>query len=307
MVMRWRVIRGSIEIARRAQVAGWIHADSGTVRDRLILAFAGTRCVGAGKVDRFRRDLLDAELGDGYCGFDFPIKLNDDEAVGSVIVRLQNSDAALIQRDTIVRGADDRGETGQGKTDLGAIPPQRVSWMQDRGWLEQQEYDFLRGVQTIGAYERGLRPARRGNAEMPHLLKPEEIANDLLSLYAMAEIDVTRTKLASISDLGHATSPLYAQGLSVMALWSAERCRIVLDERSHMQPGGAQGSVTLSPAPGAIEYCFGPDRVLFVHRQASFAPDGVAPSDGITVFTAMERATAVAGRIIRRGGSAQAA
>ncbi len=302
------MIRGSIEVARRTQISGWIHADTGTVRDRLILAFAGPRCVGAGKVDRFRRDLLDAQLGDGYCGFDFPIKLNDDEPVGSVIVRLQNSDAALIQRDTIVIGANDRAEAaGEDMTDLGAIPPGRVSWMQDRGWLDQQEYDFLRAVQTIGAYERGLRPARRPNVETPILIKPEQIAQDLLGLYAMADVDVTRTRLASISDLGDAASPMHAPGLSVMALWSAERCRIVLDERSHMEPGAAQGSITPSPAPGAIEYGFGPDRILFVHRQASFSPDGMAPSEGICVFTATERTTAVASRAARRGRPAQAA
>ena len=293
------MIRGSIEVAERTHVSGWIHADPGAVRDRLILAFAGERCVGAGKVDCFRRDLLEAELGDGYCGFDFPIKLDDDETVGSVVVKLQNSDAALLQRDTRLVGPD-AGQAGAGGgIDLGAIPPSRLAWMQDRGWLDQPEHDFLRAVQTIGAYERGLRPARRGNDENLALIKPEQIAHDLLSLYAMAEVDVTRTVVGSISDLGTARSPMHARGLSVMALWSSARCRIVLDERSHMQPLNGQGSVTLQAAPGAIEYCFGPDRMLFVHRQASFAPEGLAPADGISVFTATERVAAF-GRTVRR-------
>jgi hypothetical protein len=300
------VIRGSIEVARRTQVSGWIYADTGTVRDRLILAFSGDRCVGAGKVDHFRRDLLEAELGDGYCGFDFAIKLNDDEAVASVIVRLQNSDAALIQRESILIGAGEETEEEEEEeeTDLGAIPPARVSWMQDRGWLEQHEYDFLRAVQTVGAYERGLRPARRANVEAPSIIKPEQIAQDLLSLYAMADVDLTRTKLASISDLAQATSPIYKRGLSVVALWSTERCRIVLDERSHINSVTGHGVISLAPAPGAIEYSFGPDRILFLHRQASFAPDGFAPRDGISVFTAAERGSAMAGRLIRRGRAA---
>ena len=297
------MIRGSIEVAQRTHVSGWIHADTGTVRDRLILAFAGARCVGAGKVDRFRADLLEAELGDGYCGFDFTIKLDDDEAVGSVVVRLQNSDAALIQRDSVLIGSDKPLSAG---VDLGAIAPARVSWMQDRGWLDQQEYDFLRAVQTIGAYERGLRPARRPHDERPVLIKPEEAARDLLSLYALAEVDVSKTTLASVSDLADARSPMHARCLSIMALWSHERCRIVLDERSHMQPQSGQGSVTHTPAPGAIEYSFGPDRVLFVHRQASFAPEGIAPADGIFVFTAVERVTVLSGKAARRR-AAQAA
>ena len=290
------MIRGSIEVAQRTHVSGWIHADTGTVRDRLILAFAGERCVGAGKVDRFRRDLLEAKLGDGYCGFDFPIKLDDDEAVGSVIVKLQNSDAALIQRGAVLSGPHEGGEV----VDLGAIPPARVSWMQDRGWLEQQEYDFLRAVQMIGAYERGLRPARRPNGEHPALIKPEQIAYDLFSLYALAEVDIARTVIASVSDLAHAQSPMHGRGLSVLALWSAERCRIVLDERSHILPSAVPGSVTLQPAPGAIEYSFGPDRMLFVHRRASFAPEGVAPANGVVVFTATERVAAFARRTIGR-------
>ena len=290
------MIRGSIEIAQRTHVSGWIHAETGSVRDRLILAFAGERCVGAGKVDRFRRDLLDAKVGDGHCGFDFPIKLNDEEAVGSVVVKLQNSDAALIQRGTIVIGPDEN-QAATGAVDLGAIPPDRVAWMQDRGWLEQEEYDFMRGVQTIGAYERALRGI---HGEDPAASRPEQIAHDLLSLYALAEVDVSATRLVSVSDLAAAHSPMHARGVSVMALWSGERCRIVLDERSHMQPIGGCGSVTLAPAPGAIEYWFGPDRILFLHRQASFAPEGVAPAGGITVFVATERAAAFAGRTIRR-------
>jgi hypothetical protein len=286
------------------------------VRDRLILAFVGERCVGAGKVDRFRKDLLEARLGDGYCGFDFPIKLTDDEKLGSVIVKLQNSDVALLQRTTRLVGPDDAllSQTA----DLGAIAPPCVSWMQDRGWLEQQEYDFLKAVQTIGAYERGLRPARRpgqapGNKLLAGLangsdaadpLAPEQIVRDLLALYALSDVNVVQTRIASISELAVDTSPTRGKGLSVMALWSSESCRIMLEERSHMQPApsasGRTGMVTAKPGPGAIEYSFGPDRILFVHRHASFAPDGFAPKGGISVFTATERsALRTATRAIR--------
>src|SRR5277367_4251298 len=92
------MIRGAIEVAQKNRVAGWIYSSADSVRDKLILAFVGARCVGSGKVDRFRKDLLEAKLGDGYCGFEFPIKLNEGERLGAVVVRLQSSDAALIQR-----------------------------------------------------------------------------------------------------------------------------------------------------------------------------------------------------------------
>ena len=300
------MIRGSIEVARRTQVSGWIHAESGPVRDRLILAFAGERCVGAGKVDRFRKDLLEAKLGDGYCGFDFPIRLNDDEKLGAVSVKLQNADVALLQRTTRLVGPEDDKPEQLGQPDLGAVPPGCIPWMQDRGWLKQQECDFLKAMQSIGAYERGLRPPRRSAGDAAAILDPEQVAQALFSLYAMSDVDVTITKVPSISQLAADGSPMHVPGLSVMALWSAGRCRVALDERSHIAPSGGRTStaanITLSPAPGAIDYGFGPDRILFLHRHASFAPEGMAPPDGITVFTAAKRSVVPAANA--RGGRA---
>jgi hypothetical protein len=295
--MECAMIRGSIEIARRTQVSGWIFAESGLVRDRLILAFSGERCVGAGKVDRFRKDLLEAKLGDGYCGFDFAIKLNDEESSASVIVKLQNSDVALIQRASRLIGQDDSDLTAD-ETDMGAISPAMLPWMQDRGWLDQHEYDFVKSMHMLGAYERGLRPARRTHGETaPGLLpslKPEHVAQELLSLFVLGEVELRRSKLASVSDLAAPTSPLYAPGVPLLALWSPERCRLALDERSHASQAGGAGKVTSAPAAGAIEYGFGPDRMLFLHRHASFAPHGPAPAAGIVVFTATERRASAA-------------
>ncbi len=84
-------------MVQESLVAGWIYARVGTVRDQLVLAFSGPRCIGAGRVDIFRRDLLDADLGDGYCGFHFPIRLEPDEDLASVVVKLADSDAILVQ------------------------------------------------------------------------------------------------------------------------------------------------------------------------------------------------------------------
>jgi hypothetical protein len=288
------VIRGSIEIVKRTQVAGWIHAEAGSVRDRLILAFAGERCVGAGKVDRFRKDLLEAKLGDGYCGFDFPIRLDDDEKLGAVTVRLQNSDAALIPRTTRLVGPDDIAPAA----DLGAIPPGCVAWMQDRGWLGPQDAAFLKAIQTIGAYEHSWHQPRPAPGRPGLALGPAQAARDLLSLYALSQVSVSTSRIASISQLAGQSPPMREHGLSLMALWSAEPCRVALEERSHIEaePGrdGALGRVTDRPAPGAIEYGFGPTTMLFLHRHASFSPDSAAPPGG-TVFTATAHGAAAAG------------
>lgn len=91
------MIRGAIETVQDTLVSGWIYAGPYKVRDQLVLAFSGTRCVGTGKVEIFRGDLSEAGLGDGYCGFHFPIALELGEDRASVVIRLADSDAALIQ------------------------------------------------------------------------------------------------------------------------------------------------------------------------------------------------------------------
>ena len=91
------MIRGAIESVQDKVVSGWIYAGPYKVRDHLVLAFSGPRCVGSGKVEIFRKDLAEAGLGDGYCGFHFPIELKPGEPPASVVIRLADSDAALIQ------------------------------------------------------------------------------------------------------------------------------------------------------------------------------------------------------------------
>lgn len=91
------MIRGAIETAQQRLISGWIYAPSQSLRDQLVLAFSGQRCVGSGRVEIFRKDLAEAGLGDGYCGFHFPVALEGGEHPASIVVRLADSDAALIQ------------------------------------------------------------------------------------------------------------------------------------------------------------------------------------------------------------------
>jgi len=296
------MIRGSIEVAQKTRVAGWIYSSADTVRDKLILAFVNGRCVGSGKVDKFRKDLLDAKLGDGYCGYDFPIKLNDDEKLGAVIVKLQNADAALIQKTTRLSGPDDDDEADL--PDLGALSSHAVTWMQDRGWLEQHEYDFIRALHNIGAYERGLRPSRRGMAEGATQQKPEIVVQELLGMYMLGDVVVQRIQISSVSDLGREKSPLRIARVSAVALWSEERGRLSLDERSHTAPRSERARVLTEPVPGSIEYSFGPDRLLFLHRDCSFAPLGTAPASGIVLFTAIPRSEITAENAAKRDKAA---
>ena len=280
------MIRGAIEVVQKNRVAGWLYSAGDPLRDKTVLAFVGTRCVGAGKVDRFRQDLLDAKLGDGYCGYDFPIKLADAETTGAVIVRLQFSDMALIQPGSRVSDAQEAAAAVG--ADLGAIPLASVSWMMDHGMFEQAEYDFLKCMHAVGAYERGLRAAKRGAGQpadgAAERLAPEAVAQELLGLFTLSDARITATTVAAISDLAADPAVLRRAAVPVAALWSRERGRIRIEERSHLD-GRSDGAVG-EPQAGSIEYSFGPDRLLFVHRDCRFAAQGLAPASGITVLTA---------------------
>jgi hypothetical protein len=281
------VIKGSIEVAQRDRVAGWIYSSSYEVRDKPILAFVGDRCVGAGTVDGFRADLRAANVGDGFSGYDFPISLHEGENLGAVVVKLQDADAALIQPWSRMIGPED-GPDDEGP-DLGVLSPASVTWMQDRGWLDQPEYDFLRAMQNIGAYERGLRPPRRANGEVPQASEPATVFADLLSIYMLSEVEIAKLSLHAVSDLAGDASPLRHCAISVIAIWSAERGRVSVADRSHVADRPTRGRVLAAPPPGGIEYSFGPDRLLFLHRDLSFGPQGPAPAGGMTVFTASPR------------------
>ena len=96
------MIRGAIEVAQEKLVSGWIYSSEVGLRGTLVLAFSGKRCIGSGRVEIFRQDLFDAKLGDGYCGFHFPVALLAGEHPASIVVRPADCDAALIQANSRV-------------------------------------------------------------------------------------------------------------------------------------------------------------------------------------------------------------
>ncbi len=284
------MIRGAIEVVETGRVSGWIFSSAESLRDKLIMAFVGTRCAGTGKVDRFRKDLLAAKLGDGYSGFDFPIKLLPGENTGSLVVRLQNSDAALLQTRSQVIGENAPGADDDAEPDLGAVPPGSVSWMQDHGWLEQHEHDFLKAIHTAGAYERGLRSSRASTADQAAIFaKPEIVVRHTLGLYLLAHVDVTRSHVKAFGDIVPGPKTADHSGVSVVGLWSDEHTTISVAERSHIGPPSQRGRLLTELPAGGIDYQFGPDRVLFLHRACSFAPYGPASASGIVLFTATRK------------------
>jgi hypothetical protein len=91
------MLRGAIEVATENVVSGWIYCRVVSLRDQLVLAYADDVCVGNGRVEYFRKDLLAAGLGDGYCGFHFAVRLEEDQDPASLTIKLADSDFTLRQ------------------------------------------------------------------------------------------------------------------------------------------------------------------------------------------------------------------
>src|ERR1700722_16848225 len=147
------MLRGAIELATTEIIQGWIYSDLGPVRDQVIVALSGQECLGTGRVDVFRPDLADAGVGDGNCGFRFPITVRPD-ALDSVIVKLDGSDAVLLQADARVGIGTPKAFEMKRSTVLWHLA--RLKWALKRGRLSQSDFDFLRTLWPTGVYERGL-------------------------------------------------------------------------------------------------------------------------------------------------------
>jgi hypothetical protein len=283
------MIRGAIELADQDRVSGWIYSASDSLRDKTIMAFVGNRCAGTGKVEEFRKDLLEAKLGDGYCGFHFPVRLLPEENTASLVVRLLNSDAVLLQSSSHVVGAHIEHTPAETPPDLGAVPPGSVTWMQDHGWLEQHEHDFLKAIHTAGAYERGLGATRRAGDDGQPAARPEAIVRSMLGIYMLTHAEVVRTQGASFHTLLAEKGAWRRSPVSVVALWSEEHTWITVAERSHTGPRDGRAKLLDDPPPAGIDYQFGPDRILFLHRDCSFAAYKSASAASIVLFTALPK------------------
>jgi hypothetical protein len=119
---------------------------------------------------------------------------------------------------------------------------------------------------------------------------PESVVHGALCVYSLAHIELVRTRLDSIANLV-ATQPAWRKApVSVIALWGEEQTWITMAEGSHIGPPEGRGQfLEEPPASRGIDYQFGPDRLLFLHRDCSFTAYNLGVASGITLFTAMPR------------------
>lgn len=92
------MLRGAIERVSEEGICGWLWCSDAALRGKTVLAFLDDECLGAGSIDLFRQDILDAGLGDGYAGFHFDLTYPGPDEARRVVVKLECSDLVLMQQ-----------------------------------------------------------------------------------------------------------------------------------------------------------------------------------------------------------------
>jgi hypothetical protein len=259
------MLRGAIDLVQSDRIGGWIYSDVGEVGDRTVLAYVGGQCVGAGRVDLLREDLRAAGLGDGRLGFSFGISLEDPTDLPRVVVKLDGSDLALLQPSATVAKAE------LFQPSLANL--ERVDWMRQKGMLAPSEVSFLKYLQQLSAFDYSLVQARGQGAAKSELADVRATAQNLFDLVSLRRADLRETELT----LRHAEEialAVFTEGgnpFSIVAIHAAEPGVVAVVEGSHEDPAK---NVNFD---GAIDYHFGPDRLLLLDLNARFRfPDGKA-------------------------------
>lgn len=258
------MIRGAVDELATNKIGGWIYSSEVNLTGRKVLAFLDGLCVGAGAVDIFRPDLAKAGLGEGLCGFSFFVTVPNPADMRRLAIRLEGSDLMLTPPGTRVVAEDGP----EGPAQDGRADPASLSWMRERGWLNQAEFDFLRYLDRLGAYDWRI---GRGKDTAP---EPRSVAEELFALLVQKPVEA---EAVALGDEG-ALYDLLAEartGQPWVALNAGRRARIRVQERSH-QPGEAAGE--------AVDYVVAPDRLLFLHAGARFEMDAGLPQQGLTGF-----------------------
>lgn len=279
------MIKGNIEVISDDHVSGWIYVQGQEMRGQTILAFLDEECIGAGKISIFRQDLADAGLGDGVLGFDIPVRVPAAADRPRVTVRLDGSDAILLQHGVKVGGSPAQSAKPAFECPGRSLPAASLQWMLARGWLQQADYDFLKFFGRMGVYDRTLRlPRSHGEAADPGWQDPALVARDLLGLWAMRDVEVLKRQVRPQDDLA-GTIKMHiekADILPIYALWGADRGKIAVAEGSHVRNGDEAVSADIL----FIDYPLGPDRLLVLEGNISIRKLEGLPQAGVILYAA---------------------
>ncbi|KQT48892.1 hypothetical protein ASG43_08610 [Aureimonas sp. Leaf454] len=268
------MIRGSIENVTNDVIQGWIYSEDGNIRERTLLAFRGEACVGAGRVNMFRADLADAGMGDGHLGFTFPISVSPQD-LGSVVVKLEGSDAVLLQKSAVVTGmAASARELGRSEVRERLAS---LKWALKHGRTSQGDFDFLRILWSTGVYERGL--VRRNAADDAAVMeKPLGVATQLFEAYLQTDVQTSVERVRSSAEFA-AEALRLAKGLGtapVFAVYTQERAILRIVEGSHIGDPSADAD---QRAANFVDYALSPENVVVVDARAM--ADILLPEGGV--------------------------
>lgn len=259
------MLKGAIDHISVSNVGGWLFTNLGSLDEALVLAFLGEECVGSGRIEIFRPDLLAAGMGDGRHGFSFPISVKDEEEAGRVYVKLEGSDAVILQPG---RAAPiSRRDLFQSAR----YSAESLEWMRLRGWFTPEELLFLKGMTRIGCVEYSLIPRGTYSGRKPSPLDPSSAAEDLLSLVSMSKNGHQTVSVVAenADDLVKQVASHVVNPYSVIAIQSEQPIAVKVVEGSHTE------ETEVSSLEGAIAYNGGPDQLLFVDLTTSFElPEG---------------------------------
>lgn len=261
------MIRGAIDYTSPERIGGWIYSPENELRGRTVLAFVDNACVGAGSIDQFREDLAQAGLGDGFIGFNFGITPAKEEDLGRLIVKIEGSDFALLQSDSVVAGAAAMAGTASAADRSIAS----IEWMRTQGWLDQPEYDFLKFLRQNGIYDRSLRRPRTATA-LGGVDEPDVAAANLFSLLSQRPARPEAYTFGDAEDFAVGRNELLAiLAEPIVAIWSATAGELLVVEGSHIESADKGRSLM-----GGIGHSFGPDRLLFIDLRCDFGSSGHA-------------------------------
>jgi hypothetical protein len=264
------MLRGYIEYVSKEEVHGWIHAEGVSLRGRTILAFAGDQCIGSGSVGKFRQDLFDAGLGDGYLGFGLAIAGQRVSDLGSIVVRLDGSDACLIQaKVSIHSGAQTAPKMSAEQFDVESA---HHDWMLRRGWIDHSEHEFLMAMTTNGVYPLGLPKAMRA-PEQVHDAADAQIQR-MFALVCQRDVTFPRLDLTRPDEFKANLAPLVAATVPSLVALSGGQFALKIAEGSHL-------ASAVEPEHALVVQEFRPWQILFLDTRCLVSD--FSPVDGVPV------------------------
>lgn len=243
------MIRGAIEVVTTEAVQGWIYCDHVAMSDQTVLAYSGEQCVGSGRVNVFRPDLVSAGLSDGKLGFNFPIAV-DPEAVETVVVKFEGSDAVLLQTGARIGHRGSGGSALKRSSVLAQLG--RLKWALKHGRIGQADFDFLRTVYSFGVYERGL--VRRRSADDQVVVDSwRVVTRTLFEALVSMEVETLEARLNSPEQfkLEMARVARSPELLPIVALHSDTPASVQVAEGSHVTGNAVGGDYGPLPASAA--------------------------------------------------------